>query len=118
MNIKINWNGVDDDIVAITVSDGYALVGWTSVPRWDEDKGVWQSSNGKSGKGLHDFPMWVELPPHSLVLRPITGRFRLNGNAQMLCDTLSGDQINVGAMENVEIRLLLDLINRVDREGR
>ncbi len=93
MNVEINWEEVDSQIVAITADDEHSLIGWTSVPRWNDDKGVWQSSNENGDEGLLDLPMWAEIDPRdSLTLRPAEPRFRLSPNGQLIEDLLSAEK--------------------------
>jgi hypothetical protein len=120
MNIEINWEEVDSQIVAITVDNEHSLIGWTSVPRWNDADGCWQSSNERGDEGLWEFPTWIEIDPkRSLQLRPAEPRFRVSGNGQAIVDTLSGEGACIPpGMDGAYKRQLLDLLNRVDREGR
>jgi hypothetical protein len=119
MNIEINWDEVNDDIVAITVTDRNTLIGWSSVPRWNEDVGVWLASNGRGAIKLHEIPQWAKLSPkESLQLRPAEPRFRRGGTGQTIIDTLSREEVLIAGMVSADKGKLVDFLNRVDREGR
>jgi hypothetical protein len=119
MNIEINWDEVDYQVVAITINGKNTLIGWSSVPRWNEDKGAWQASDGRGAIKLHEIPQWAKLTPkESLKLRPAEPRFRGGGTGQTIIDTLSGEDMDVAGLNSTDRRHLIDLLNRVDREGR
>jgi hypothetical protein len=118
MNIAVNWEEVPYWVVAITLNEANAMIGWPSVPRWNENKGVWQASTEGGTIKLHEYPVWTKLSAkESLQLRPAEPRFQ-SVTGQAILDTLSGDGVVIAGLSNVDRGHLLDLLNRVDREGR
>jgi hypothetical protein len=119
VNIEVNWEEVDEKIVAITVGKHYSLLGWTSVPRWDADAGGWTPSDGKGGMTVLSYPKWVDIYPIAGVcIRPAPVRFVQSNTGQMIIDTLSATDFCIRGLDNIDRKQLLDLLNRVDREGR
>jgi hypothetical protein len=119
MNIEINWDEVDYQIVAITLNGANTLVGWSSVPRWIEEQKLWYSSDGRGAVKQLEIPYWAKIDAKdSLKMRPTELRFHQSLNGQVVEDRLSGDEVDIAGLDNLQRKDLLDLLNRVDREGR